>query len=207
MAEPQYLRLTWTDASRAARAFWSSTASCAAWPGAAPGCVRLQPGGGVAPRGSDVAQERRAGHPGRGAKCASTDDPRDPETLPLLTRFVRAMHPFWNSYVARARTWASSSPRSTRSSRTSGWAARCAASWCARTSTRPGGDATCAVGQRTKARRCRPGGRVRRGRGGGAALSGWTRRPRRPGVLQGFGSMEVGGPLPGPARRRRDRGR
>ena len=38
--------------------------------------------------------------PAGGAKCGLDCDPRDPEALPLLTRFVGAMRPFWDSSVA-----------------------------------------------------------------------------------------------------------
>jgi glutamate dehydrogenase (NAD(P)+) len=38
--------------------------------------------------------------PAGGAKCGLDCDPRDPEALPLLTRFVAAMRPFWDSSVA-----------------------------------------------------------------------------------------------------------
>ena len=40
------------------------------------------------------------GVPAGGAKCGLDCDPHDPEALPLLTRFVRAMRPFWDSSVA-----------------------------------------------------------------------------------------------------------
>jgi glutamate dehydrogenase (NAD(P)+) len=40
------------------------------------------------------------GIPAGGAKCGVDCDPRSPESLPMLTRFVRAMHPLWDSYVA-----------------------------------------------------------------------------------------------------------
>jgi glutamate dehydrogenase (NAD(P)+) len=40
------------------------------------------------------------GIPAGGAKCGLDCDPRDPEAMPLLAGFVRAMHPLWDSYVA-----------------------------------------------------------------------------------------------------------
>ena len=40
------------------------------------------------------------GIPAGGAKCGIDCSPRDPDALPLLRRFVRAMAPLWDTYVA-----------------------------------------------------------------------------------------------------------
>jgi glutamate dehydrogenase (NAD(P)+) len=101
VAEPQYIRLTWTDPVTGRRGFLVIDR-----------LVRGLAGGGTRVRhGCSLEEVSRLaaamslkngalGIPAGGAKCGVDADPRDPETLPLLTRFVRAMHPFWNSYVA-----------------------------------------------------------------------------------------------------------
>lgn len=101
MGDPQYLRLTWTDPVTGRQGFLVIDR-----------LVRGLAGGGTRVRAGCSLEEvsRLAaamslkngvlGIPAGGAKCGIDADPRDPETLPLLTRFVRAMHPFWNSYVA-----------------------------------------------------------------------------------------------------------
>jgi glutamate dehydrogenase (NAD(P)+) len=101
VADPQYLRLTWTDPLTGRQGFLVVDR-----------LVRGLAGGGTRVRAGCTLEEvsRLAaamslkngvlGIPAGGAKCGVDGDPRDPETLPLLTRFVRAMHPFWDSYVA-----------------------------------------------------------------------------------------------------------
>lgn len=101
MTDAQYLRLTWTDPVTGRRGFLVIDR-----------LVRGLAGGGTRVRAGCSLEEvsRLAaamslkngvlGIPAGGAKCGVDSDPREPETLPLLTRFVRAMHPFWNSYVA-----------------------------------------------------------------------------------------------------------
>jgi glutamate dehydrogenase (NAD(P)+) len=100
-ADPQYLRLTWTDPVTGRHGFLVIDR-----------LVRGLAGGGTRVRaGCNLEEVSRLaaamslkngvlGIPAGGAKCGLDSDPRDPETAPLLTRFVRAMHPFWNSYVA-----------------------------------------------------------------------------------------------------------
>jgi glutamate dehydrogenase (NAD(P)+) len=101
VADSQYLRLTWTDPVTGRHGFLVIDQ-----------LVRGLAGGGTRVRAGCSLEEvsRLAAAmslkngvlsiPAGGAKCGVDADPRDPETLPLLTRFVRAMHPFWNSYVA-----------------------------------------------------------------------------------------------------------
>jgi len=101
MADAQYLRLTWTDPVTHRHGHLVIDR-----------LVRGLAGGGTRVRAGCSLEEvsRLAaamslkngalGIPAGGAKCGVDCDPRDPEALPLLTRFVRAMHPFWNSYVA-----------------------------------------------------------------------------------------------------------
>jgi len=101
VADTQYLRLTWSDPVTGRQGFLVVDR-----------LVRGLAGGGTRVRAGCSLEEvsRLAaamslkngalGIPAGGAKCGVDADPRDPETLPLLTRFVRAMHPFWNSYVA-----------------------------------------------------------------------------------------------------------
>jgi glutamate dehydrogenase (NAD(P)+) len=101
MADPQYLRLTWTDPETGRHGFLVIDR-----------LVRGLAGGGTRMRAGCTLEEvsRLAaamslkngvlGIPAGGAKCGVDCDPRDPEAVPLLTRFVRAMHPLWNSYVA-----------------------------------------------------------------------------------------------------------
>lgn len=101
MAGSQYLRLTWTDPVTGRQGFLVIDR-----------LVRGLAGGGLRVRAGCSLEEvsRLAaamslkngalGIPAGGAKCGLDCDPREPETAPLLTRFVHAMHPFWNSYVA-----------------------------------------------------------------------------------------------------------
>lgn len=103
MAEPraQYLRLTWTDPLTGRHGFVVIDR-----------LVRGLAGGGTRVRAGCTLEEvsRLAaamslkngvlGIPAGGAKCGLDCDPQDPETVPLLTRFVRAMHPIWDTYVA-----------------------------------------------------------------------------------------------------------
>lgn len=101
MADSQYLRLTWTDPITGRHGFLVIDR-----------LVRGLAGGGTRVRAGCTLEEvsRLAAAmslkngvldiPAGGAKCGIDADPRDPETLPLLTRFVRAMHPFWNTYMA-----------------------------------------------------------------------------------------------------------
>jgi glutamate dehydrogenase (NAD(P)+) len=101
MGDPQYLRLTWTDPVTGRQGFLVIDR-----------LVRGLAGGGTRVRAGCSLEEvsRLAaamslkngvlGIPAGGAKCGIDADPRDPETLPMLARFVRAMHPFWNSYMA-----------------------------------------------------------------------------------------------------------
>jgi len=97
----QYLRLTWTDPITGRHGYLVIDR-----------LVRDLAGGGLRVRAGCTLEEvsRLAttmslkngalGVPAGGAKCGLDCDPRDPEALPLLTRFVRAMQPFWNSHVA-----------------------------------------------------------------------------------------------------------
>jgi glutamate dehydrogenase (NAD(P)+) len=103
MADPraQYLRLTWTDPETGRQAFLVIDR-----------LVRGLSGGGTRLRlGCTLEEVSRLaaamslkngvlGIPAGGAKCGIDCDPRDPESLPLLRRFVRAMHPLWDTYVA-----------------------------------------------------------------------------------------------------------
>jgi glutamate dehydrogenase (NAD(P)+) len=101
MADPQYLRLTWTDPVTGRQGFLVIDR-----------LVRGLAGGGTRVRAGCSQEEvsRLAaamslkngtlGIPAGGAKCGIDCDPADPEALPLLRRFVRAMHPLWDSYVA-----------------------------------------------------------------------------------------------------------
>jgi glutamate dehydrogenase (NAD(P)+) len=103
MADPhaQYLRLTWTDPETGRQAFLVIDR-----------LVRGLSGGGTRLRVGCTLEEvsRLAaamslkngvlGIPAGGAKCGIDCDPRDPESLPLLRRFVRAMYPLWDTYVA-----------------------------------------------------------------------------------------------------------
>jgi glutamate dehydrogenase (NAD(P)+) len=100
VADSQYLRLTWTDPVTRRQGFLVIDRLVR---GLAGGGTRVRPGCDL----EEVSRLAAAmslkngvlGIPAGGAKCGVDGDPRDPETLPLLTRFVRAMHPFWNSYV------------------------------------------------------------------------------------------------------------
>jgi glutamate dehydrogenase (NAD(P)+) len=101
VADSQYLRLTWTDPVTGRQGFLVIDRLVR---GLAGGGTRVRPGCGleeVSRLAAAMSLKNGAlGIPAGGAKCGLDSDPRDPETLPLLTRFVRAMHPFWNSYVA-----------------------------------------------------------------------------------------------------------
>jgi len=97
----QYLRLTWTDPETGRHGFLVIDR-----------LVRGLAGGGTRVRAGCTLEEvsRLAaamslkngalGIPAGGAKCGIDCDPRDSEALPLLSRFVRALYPFWDSYVA-----------------------------------------------------------------------------------------------------------
>ena len=97
----QYLRLTWTDPETGRHGFLVIDR-----------LVRGLAGGGIRVRAGCTLEEvsRLAaamslkngalGIAAGGAKCGIDCDPRDPEALPMLRRFVRAMYPFWDSYVA-----------------------------------------------------------------------------------------------------------
>src|SRR5947209_7301731 len=101
MGDGPYLRLTWTDPDTGRHGFLVVDR-----------LVRGLAGGGTRVRAGCSLEEvsRLAaamslkngalGIPAGGAKCGLDCDPQDPEALPLLTRFVRAMHPFWTSFVA-----------------------------------------------------------------------------------------------------------
>ncbi len=100
MADSQYLRLTWTDPETGRHGFLVIDR-----------LVRGLAGGGTRVRAGCSLEEvsRLAatmslkngtlGIPAGGAKCGIDCDPGEPEALPLLRRFVRAMHPMWNSYM------------------------------------------------------------------------------------------------------------
>ena len=97
----QYLRLTWTDPETGRHGFLVIDR-----------LIRGLAGGGTRMRAGCTLEEvsRLAGTmslkngilriPAGGAKCGLDCDPRDPEALPLLRRFVRAMRPFWDTHVA-----------------------------------------------------------------------------------------------------------
>jgi glutamate dehydrogenase (NAD(P)+) len=101
VADAQYLRLTWTDPITGRHGFLVIDR-----------LVRGLAGGGMRVRAGcrleEVSRLAAAmslkngvlGIPAGGAKCGVDCDPREPEAMPLLRRFVRAMHPLWNSYVA-----------------------------------------------------------------------------------------------------------
>ncbi len=103
MADPrtQYLRLTWTDPETGRQGFLVIDRLVRGLSG---GGMRLRVGCTL----EEVARLAAAmslkngvlGIPAGGAKCGIDCDPRDPESLPLLRRFVRAMHPLWDTYVA-----------------------------------------------------------------------------------------------------------
>jgi len=96
-----YLRLTWTDTETGRRAFLVIDR-----------LVRGLSGGGTRIRDGCTLEEvtRLAaamslkngvlGIPAGGAKCGIDCDPRHPDALPVLRRFVRAMAPLWDTYVA-----------------------------------------------------------------------------------------------------------
>lgn len=101
MTGAQYLRLTWTDPETGRHGFLVIDR-----------LVRGLAGGGTRVRAGCTLEEvsRLAaamslkngalGIAAGGAKCGIDCDPRDPEALPMLRRFVRAMYPFWDSYMA-----------------------------------------------------------------------------------------------------------
>src|SRR5215470_14734291 len=101
MADSQYLRLTWTDPVTGRPGFLVIDRLVR---GLAGGGTRLRAGCSL----EEVSRLAAAmslkngvlGIPAGGAKCGLDCDPREPEALDLLTRFVRAMHPLWNSYIA-----------------------------------------------------------------------------------------------------------
>ena len=96
-----YLSLTWTDPATSRQGFLVIDR-----------LVRGLAGGGTRVRAGCTLREvtRLAaamslkngvlGIPAGGAKCGIDCDPRDPEVVPVLTRFVRAMAPLWDTYVA-----------------------------------------------------------------------------------------------------------
>ena len=96
-----YLRLTWTDPETGRQGFLVIDR-----------LVRGLSGGGMRVRDGCTLDEvtRLAGTmslkngvlgiPAGGAKCGIDCNPRDPDALPLLRRFVRAMAPLWDTYVA-----------------------------------------------------------------------------------------------------------
>jgi glutamate dehydrogenase (NAD(P)+) len=103
MAEPRgpYLKLTWTDHVTGRHGFLVIDR-----------LVRGLAGGGTRVRAGCTLEEvtRLAaamslkngvlGVPAGGAKCGIDCDPRDPESTAMLRRFVRAMYPLWDAYVA-----------------------------------------------------------------------------------------------------------
>ena len=101
MADTQYLRLTWTDPETGRHGFLVIDRLVR---GLAGGGMRVRAGCGleeVSRLAATMSLKNGAlGIAAGGAKCGVDCDPRDPEALPLLTRFVRAMHPLWDSYVA-----------------------------------------------------------------------------------------------------------
>lgn len=96
-----YLSLTWTDPETSRQGFIVIDR-----------LVRGLAGGGTRVRaGCSLHEVTRLaaamslkngalGIPAGGAKCGIDSDPRDPETLPMLRRFIRAMAPIWDTYVA-----------------------------------------------------------------------------------------------------------
>jgi glutamate dehydrogenase (NAD(P)+) len=101
MPDPQYLRLTWTDPLTGRHGYLVIDRLIR---GLAGGGMRVRAGCSleeVSRLAAAMSLKNGAlGIPAGGAKCGLDCDPREPEALPLLTRFVRAMHPLWNSYVA-----------------------------------------------------------------------------------------------------------
>jgi glutamate dehydrogenase (NAD(P)+) len=100
-ADGQYLRLTWTDPVTGRHGFLVIDRLVG---GLAGGGLRVR-GGCDLEEVSRLAATMSLKHgalglPVGGAKCAVDCDPRDPEALPLLARFVGAMRPMWDSHVA-----------------------------------------------------------------------------------------------------------
>jgi glutamate dehydrogenase (NAD(P)+) len=100
MEDSQYLRLTWTDPRSGRQGFLVIDRLVR---GLAGGGTRLRAGCSleeVSRLAAAMSLKNGAlGIPAGGAKCGLDCDPQEPEALPLLRRFVRAMIPFWNSRV------------------------------------------------------------------------------------------------------------
>lgn len=101
MAGAQYLRLTWTDPETGRHGYLVIDRLVG---GLAGGGTRLRAGASMEETSRLAAamslKHGTLGIPAGGAKAAVDCDPVDPEALPLLERFVRAMKPFWDSHVA-----------------------------------------------------------------------------------------------------------
>jgi len=99
--DPQYLRLTWTDPVTGRQGFLVVDRLVG---GRAGGGTRMRAGctlEEVSRLAAAMSLKNGAlGIPAGGAKCGVDCDPREQEAMPLLTRFVRAMRPLWNSHVA-----------------------------------------------------------------------------------------------------------
>lgn len=101
MPDSQLLRLTWTDPVSGRHGFLVIDRQ-----------VRGVAGGGTRVRSGltleEIARLARAmsfkngalGIPAGGAKCGIDCDPHDADAIPMLTRFVRAMHPIFDTYMA-----------------------------------------------------------------------------------------------------------
>ncbi|HXM57276.1 MAG TPA: Glu/Leu/Phe/Val dehydrogenase dimerization domain-containing protein [Candidatus Dormibacteraeota bacterium] len=100
-APSQYLRLTWTDPVTGRHGFLVIDRLVGGLSG---GGIRMRAGCSleeVSRLAATMSLKNGAlGLPAGGAKAGVDLDPRDPEAVPLLTRFVRAMHPFWSTCVA-----------------------------------------------------------------------------------------------------------
>ena len=99
--DEQLLRLTWTDPVTGRHGFLVIDRTVR---GVAGGGTRIRAGLTL----EEVSRLARAmsfkngalGVAAGGAKCGIDCDPHDPEAIPMLTRFVRAMHPIFDSYMA-----------------------------------------------------------------------------------------------------------
>ena len=101
MPEPQLLRLTWTDPVSGRQGFLVIDRLVR---GVAGGGTRIRAGLDL----EEVARLARAmsfkngalGVAAGGAKCGIDCDPHDPDAIPMLTRFVRAMYPIFDTYMS-----------------------------------------------------------------------------------------------------------
>lgn len=100
-SDGQYLRLAWTDPASGRHGFLVIDRLVG---GLAGGGLRMRAGCSleeVSRLAAAMSLKNGAlGLPAGGAKSGVDCDPRDPEALPLLARFVRAMRPMWELHVA-----------------------------------------------------------------------------------------------------------